>query len=271
LLSEGAVRISRPVLLYKLKAAAASLSVFLLFATVLTVISYRFWYPDYLFWTDGGIQGLCLIFAVDFVLGPVLSVVFFHPEKSRRKLIFDIVVVVTVQLSAMIWGAWQVHSQRPIAVVYGNQRFISVAPQIMALQMKSPEDMQAFSEVYPPFVYRRPPATEEEKRRATYMLFQMGFHHESQAWLFQPYLPNLQHVFERQGGIHRYVRERLGAQWEAWVRAREQTAMTDYRFAFYEGRYENAVLVFSKTGDYLHYLGMGTTPIPYVKPEPVSP
>jgi hypothetical protein len=259
------------VLAYKLKAASASLSVFLIFATVLTVISYRFWYPDYLFWTDGGLQGLLLIFLVDLVLGPVLALVFFHPEKSRRKLMFDIVVIAIVQFSAMAWGAWQVHNQRPIAVVYGNQRFISVAPGIMALQKKSSEDMKAYSDARPPLVYRREPATEEERRRVIYMMFQMGFHHESQAWLFQPFLPNLQKVFTRQAGIHKYVREQMAESWKAWVEGRPQTAMTDYRFAFYEGRYAYALLIFSPAGEYLGYLGMGSTPIPNIAPDPVSP
>jgi hypothetical protein len=258
------------VLAYKLKAAAASLGVFLVFATVLAFISYRYWYPDYLFWTDGGFEGLRLIFVVDFVLGPVLALVFFHPEKARPKLVFDIVVIAAIQFSAMVWGAWQVYSQRPVAVVYGSQRFISVATDIMARQQKTPQDLLAYSDARPPYVYRRPPADAAEKQRMIHMLFQSGFHFEAQAWLFQPFLPNLGQVFDRQAGMREYLQKELAEEWESWVAGRAQQAMTDYRFAFYEGRYENAVLVFSPAGEYLDWRPLGTTPVPDIKPDPVS-
>lgn len=264
------MRLSRPVLAYKMRAAAASLSVFFVFATVLAFVTYRFWYPDYLFWSDGGIQGLRLIYAVDFVLGPVLATVFFHPEKSRPKLVFDLVVIVVIQISAMAWGAYQVYSQRPLAVVYGTQRFISVAPHIMSLQKKTPEDLRVFSDNEPPYVFRRDPVSEQEKWRMYVMLMKYGFHFESQAWLFQPFQSNLERIFERQFGKHEYLRDVMAEEWSRWVAGRPQQAMTDYRFVFFEGRYANAVLIFTKTGDYLGYLDMGTTPIPSIEPDPVS-
>ncbi|MFZ5560913.1 MAG: hypothetical protein ACOY41_05220 [Pseudomonadota bacterium] len=269
--SEGKMMsFARAVLAYKLRAALVSLSVFLVFSAVLAGLAWRLWYPDHLFWTDGGIQGLRLICAVDFVLGPVLALVFFHPEKSRPKLIFDIAVVATIQVAAMVWGAHQVYSQRPLAVVYGSQRFISVAPAIMKLQRKTPADLRVYSAHEPPFVYRREPGSERERQRMLVMLMRHGFHFEAQAWLFQPFRPNLARVFERQAGFREYLQQAMPREWEAWREGRAVKSMTEYRFAFYEGRYENAVLVFSPRGDFLGHLAMGTTPVPGIRPDPLS-
>jgi len=81
--SEGKMMsFARAVLAYKLRAALVSLSVFLVFSAVLAGLAWRLWYPDHLFWTDGGIQGLSLICAVDFVLGPVLALVFSIRKKA---------------------------------------------------------------------------------------------------------------------------------------------------------------------------------------------
>lgn len=258
------MNLSREVVSYKLRAAVASLSVFLLFAVVLGVISYRYWFPDYLFLTDGGLQGLRLVYAVDFVLGPVLAVVFFHPEKTRGKLLFDIAVIASIQVGAMAWGAWQVYQQRPVAVVYGNERFISVAPAIMDLQYETPQTLRRFSDDHPPLAYRRAPEGEKEKARYTGMIFQGGFHPEAQAWLFQPYQANRERIFDRQAGFHEFIGKRMAEPWAAWVAGRPAQAMADYRFALFEGRYENAVLVFTPDGDYLGWLPLGEEPLPVI-------
>ncbi len=256
----GVRMLSRRVLGYKLRAALVSLSVFLVFAVLLASITYFYWYPDYLFWLDGGIQGLRLVYAVDFVLGPLLALVFFHPDKSRSKLVFDVVFIALIQFAAMAWGAYQVYGQRPVAVVYGSQRFISVAPDIMELQRKSAEDFHVYSDSRPPYVYRRETTSEAEKRKQLAMLMRQGFHFESQAWLFSPFKMNLEHIFSRQTGIRRYLSSDMGQEWAAWASGRG--AMEDYRFAFYEGRYGNAVLVFSPEGDYRGYLELKETVLP---------
>lgn len=255
---------------YKLKAGLVSFSIFLCFAGVLAFLSYSFWYPEYLFWTDGGVQGLKLICAVDFILGPVLALVFFHPEKSRGKLVFDIAVIAIIQLGAMVWGACQVYGQRPIAVVYGSHRFISVAPAIMALQRKNPDFFLYFSPDRPPYVYRREPLNQKERQLQLAMLWQHGFHFEAQAWLFQPFRHNLAKVFERQAGVREYLSKTMADAWRGWVDGRKEQDMASYRFAFYEGRYANALLVFSPLGQYQGYLPMGTAPLPDIKDLPLS-
>jgi hypothetical protein len=263
--------ISRPVLAYKLRAALISLSVFALFSVALGLLAWHYWFPGYLFWLDGGLQGLKIVLAVDFVLGPLLALVFFHPEKSRNKLVFDIVVIVTLQVGAMGWGAWQVWSQRPVAVVYGNQRFISVAPGIMKLQGESPRTLARFSTDTPPLIYRRETRDRREQQRLMTMLMRYGFHPESQAWLFEPFPPNRERVFDLQAEIRAHVRKELAGAWQDWVAGRAEPDLEAYRLAFYEGRYGSALLVFSQEGHSLGYLSLGDTPLPDLAPAVARP
>jgi hypothetical protein len=250
------------ILIHKLRAAAASFAVFLAFTGLLTFLTWHEWFPDYLFWTDGGLQGLRLVVSVDFVLGPLLALVFFHPEKTRGKLLFDIVVIAVVQISAMVWGAHQVYSQRPLVVVFGDHRFISVAPGILAEQRKKAADMKRFSPDSPPYAYRRDPASAAEEEKRTVLLMRYGIHFEAQAWLFEPFLANLDHVFERQQGAHQYIASHLVSEWQQWVSGRPATRMEDYRFALYEGRYHNALLIFSPAGVYQGYLRLSEGVLP---------
>lgn len=263
--------LSREVIFHKLRAMLVSLAVFMTFVVVIGALSYWGWYPGYLFMTDGGFEGLRLVYAVDFVLGPVLALVFFHPEKSRGKLLFDVIVIATIQLSAMVWGAWQVYSQRPVAIVYGNERFISVAPAIMDLQYQTPDTLRRFSDDHPPLVYRREPRDAAEKARMVGMMFRGGFHPEAQAWLFQPFRDHLPQVFDRQAGFHEYLDKTLSGPWQSWVAGRETQAMDAYRFALFEGRYANALLIFTPEGRYLDWLPLGEEPLPVIEEPAAKP
>lgn len=256
---------------YKLRAGLASFAVYVVFAAILAVLVYHYWFPGYLFWCDGGLQGLRLVLLVGFVLGPVLACIIVDPRKSRRALVFDIVVVALLQLGSMAWGLWQVREQRPVAVVYGSHRFISVAPGIMALQRETPQSLQRFSPQQPPLVFRRDPQTAAEKQRVAAMIFRMGFHPEAQAWLYQPFLPNAGRIFAQQAPILAHVRRHLQAEWDAWVRDRPQAAPEAYRLGFFEGRYGNALLVFSPAGALEGYLDLGVRPLPADVVDPPLP
>lgn len=249
-----AMPFSRSILQYKLHAALFSLLVFLVFAAGLAVLVSRVWYPGYLFWLDGGLQGLLLVLAVAFVLGPVLAPVFAHPEKSRRKFCFDVVVVVLLQFSAMGWGSWQVCSQRPLAVVYGNQRFISVAPGILDLQHEDAATLSRFSSQRPPLLYRRSPVGAREEQRMLALFWRAGIHAEAQAWLFERWTPDRLEDRAAQEAARTLIQGTLRTEWEAWVADRPSSRMVDYRFAAFEGRYGSAMLVFSIKGELLGYL-----------------
>lgn len=259
----------KSVFLYKLRAALVSFAIFFLFAALLFLITYYFWYPDYLFWQDGGIQGLRLVYVVGFILGPLLATVFFHPEKSRNKLIFDVSVIALVQAVAMAWGGYQIYSQRPAVVVYGSNRFISIAPGLLAFQHKTVGDMHSFSNERPPYAYRREPHSDQEHQKAVILLMRYGIHFEAQVWLFEPFGSSLGHVFGGQTAIRNYILQTLPDEWTGWSANRQKRNIDSYLYAFYEGRYGNAMLIFSPEGKYLGWLDMGAQPLPDIASLPV--
>ena len=246
--------LSREVLAGKLKAAAVSLAVFAVFSIALLMAA-RFWlYPDFMFALDGGVQGLRLVLLVDLVLGPLLAFIIFNPGKSRGEQIMDIALVAVIQFSAMAWGSYQVWNERPVAVVYGGDRFVSVMPEIIRAQNVKPADLQQYSDRKPPFVFRREPVGKSEQERLVVMIFKNFIHSEAQVWLFEKFFPNRETVFSRSAVISGYIDATMKESWLTWAEGRDQSRLTDYRFAFYQGRYANAVLIFSPAGGYLGYL-----------------
>ena len=75
------------------------------------------WYPDVFFEAEGGWSGMKLLAVVDLVLGPSLTFIIFNNLKAKKEIIFDLSLIAIVQISALIWGAVQVYSERPVALV----------------------------------------------------------------------------------------------------------------------------------------------------------
>jgi len=94
-----------------------SLIIFIGLAAIMRFI----WFPDDLFFMDGGVQGLKIIAPIDLILGPALTLCFYRPWKKNIKL--DMGVIAAVQIAALGFGVYQVYSQRTAAIVFAEHRF----------------------------------------------------------------------------------------------------------------------------------------------------
>lgn len=254
--------VSRQLLLHKLRALAVSLGVFALFAAGLGLLA-RFWlYPDYLFWLEGGFQGLLLVLAVDLVLGPLMVFIVYNPAKPRRELRTDISLLAILQFTAMGWGVYQTWEPRPVAVVYGDHRFVAINDGNIELQGKKGKDLRGFSTQYPPLIYRREPRGQEERAQFVGMMFKRAIFAEAQVWLYEPFEANRARVFAQGAEVLRHVESTLGEEWKDWLAAQDDPSVSAYELAFFQGRYGDAVLIFAKGGDYLDYLALpGKMPV----------
>lgn len=105
----------------KLKAFSIHLSISAsIFFVILYFIVFH-WYPQPFFTTDGGWQGIRIIAGVDMVLGPLLTLIVFKPGKPSLK--FDMSVIALIQTAALISGTWVVFKERPLAVVFADDKF----------------------------------------------------------------------------------------------------------------------------------------------------
>ncbi len=106
------------------------------------------WYPQPFFTTDGGWQGIRIIAGVDMVLGPLLTLIIFKPGKPSLK--FDMSVIALIQTAALISGTWIVFNERPLAVVFADNKFRPVPYyQIIEDAGLSADDIEKFGDHYP--------------------------------------------------------------------------------------------------------------------------
>ncbi len=89
-----------------------------IFTALLSIIVF-IWYPG-VYIHIGGYQGIKLIAGVDLVLGPVLTLMIFNPNKRAALMKFDLAVIAAVQFSALSAGTWLIYQERPVVQVLSN-------------------------------------------------------------------------------------------------------------------------------------------------------
>ena len=105
------------------QAFAIHMAMSLVIFVVLLICITQYWYPGILFDTGNGWKAIALIVSIDLILGPLLTLIIFNPKKSSLK--FDLWVIALVQIAALAYGTWTIHSSRPLAIAYVNRSFIT--------------------------------------------------------------------------------------------------------------------------------------------------
>ena len=102
----------------------AFLSHLALSAAVVGMVSaliFLVWYPDPYFTIKGAWDVLRVLVGVDLVLGPLLTLILFRPNKPGLAL--DVTMIALIQLAALIYGTSVIYQQRPYYAVFAVDRF----------------------------------------------------------------------------------------------------------------------------------------------------
>ena len=97
---------------------------------VLLVIRYV-WFSGPLFGAMNAAGLLAILVPVDVILGPVLTLLTCSQNKSKRLIFLDLFVIISLQLTALLYGVWAVAEARPTHIVlYGRELYVVRATDI---------------------------------------------------------------------------------------------------------------------------------------------
>jgi hypothetical protein len=106
------------------------------------ILVFFVWYPMPLHQAVGVTDIFLLLLSVDIVIGPLLTLVVYKPDKPSLK--FDLAVIALLQLCALSYGLYTVFQGRPAFVVFCKDRFeiarasdLDVASMQKALQSQN--------------------------------------------------------------------------------------------------------------------------------------
>ena len=132
------------------KAGLIHLTISATIAAMVLALMLLVWYPQPLFAAVGGQQVLLILLGVDLSLGPLATLIIFTAKKSRRALVFDLSVIATLQIAALIYGMSVVFHARPVFVAFSKNSF-----DLITANMLNDEDIAKAK--YP--AYRHLPLT----------------------------------------------------------------------------------------------------------------
>lgn len=91
---------------------------FLTVLIILTVwyLTYRVWYPNPLDIATGILPVFLIFIVASFIIGPACS--FFVYKTDKKKLIFDLMVIVILQILSIGYGLWTIEQGRPAWLVF---------------------------------------------------------------------------------------------------------------------------------------------------------
>ncbi len=137
--------------LTRFQAFAIHFGISMLIFLVMLALLIGIWYPGLFFDTDGGWEGLQILIGVDLVLGPALTLIVYRPFK--RGLMLDLTLIGLTQLICLLIGVYIVYSQRPLAVVFVDDHFISVSQGSFDFAGTDSASLKALPGKYPKQIY----------------------------------------------------------------------------------------------------------------------
>ncbi|KZY28646.1 MULTISPECIES: hypothetical protein [unclassified Oleiphilus] len=78
-------------------------------------------YPDFYFKIQGISEIILILFAVDVILGPLLTFVVY--KKGKKSLKFDLSVIALFQIAALVYGFQTIYKERPLSALLVNNSF----------------------------------------------------------------------------------------------------------------------------------------------------
>ena len=117
---------------------------------------------------------MLIMLGVDVTLGPLITLIVFNTRKTRKALVFDLIVIGILQFSALLYGTSVMFHGRPVFVVFVKNSF----DMVLANQLNDEDVRKARSAEYrslpltgPVYVYSELPADIKERNEVVLAAF----------------------------------------------------------------------------------------------------
>lgn len=171
---------------FKIKYFLLHLIVSLLIACCCLILVFYIWHPAPLAKAIEVTHIFLMMLAIDVVLGPLLTLII--AEKGKKSLRFDLIVICLLQISALIYGMYNITVSRPVWIAFDTMRF-----ELVQANNIPHEDMKLAMSPYNDLSWRQPQIVavklarnNEEKSNRTFLELQTGVAPSMRPTLYEP-------------------------------------------------------------------------------------
>ncbi len=173
-------------LIFRLKAFGYHLALSLLIALISLYLVFELWYVSPLAKAVGVTYIFIMMLAIDAILGPLLTLII--AKQGKKSLKFDLAVIIILQLSAYIYGMYNIAHSRPVYIAFDTLRFEVVqANNIPKASLKAaiaPYNVLGWGS--PKFVAVKPAETIAQKNNRLFVELETGVAPTMQPDLYVP-------------------------------------------------------------------------------------
>jgi hypothetical protein len=230
----------------KLKAAGVHFGFCLLFAALVLLLVYVYWYPGVLSSIKNVGHLLLIILAVDVVLGPVLTFIVYKVGKKSLK--FDLTVIAVVQLAFLGYGVAAVYEGRPAFIVFALDRFEAVATNDWPEDERLKASQHAIPNMFAPSVVAvRMPTDPDERNKLVLAAASGGPDIPQMPKYYVPYESDLAQVIKRVQSIDQLkkLNPTLGSEIDRAIVGLGK-AQSDVGFLPLKGAHKDATVILDK-------------------------
>lgn len=105
----------------RLKYFLGHIIISVLIALIVVCIVFLLWYPAPLAKATGVTQLFLMLIAIDVIIGPMLTLLVYKEGKKTLKM--DLTVIVLIQITALLYGVYNIAQGRPVWLVQNGNRF----------------------------------------------------------------------------------------------------------------------------------------------------
>lgn len=231
------------------------ISVFIFSIFVFTLI--YFWYPTPYFTASGGLQGLKIVGGVDIILGPLLTLIIFNHQKSKKELFLDLSLIGLLQVSALIWGMHNIYAQRPVAVVYWEKEFMTIPAAALTNQGVSLKKLNTFGDSLPVYIYAEKPKDVDGLEKMLSLMAEAAIPPHHQFVLYQALGKHYADLRIRQIDINKAISNDLELKTKLIaILEKSGLKMSDYDYFPLRSKYHNIILMFGHNGELKEYISI---------------
>jgi hypothetical protein len=133
----------------KLKYFSYHLAISSLIVILISMLCQFYWFPTPLLLLDGTWIALLTLAIVDIIIGPLLTLILVSSKKSKRELWIDMIMILSIQVSALSYGLIKIEQERVWAMVHLDGMFNLVPKkEVSKKYLDVPQAMPQYKGIY---------------------------------------------------------------------------------------------------------------------------
>lgn len=230
----------------RLCASATHFSASLLIFSAFIFVLLKLWYPAPFFSASGGWQGLKIVALVDLVLGPLLTFVIYNLNKPVYELRRDLGIIITFQLSALIWGIITIYQQRPVVVAFWEDRFYTVPAYAIENQGVNVSALDKYDTRQTKYVFIQKPQSEEAWKPVLDKIYNHNIAPHHQIELYRPIEKHFDDIYKHNLDVDEIIsnNSEMGEKIQE-ILDDSGSNLQDNRYIGLESKYRNIILIFN--------------------------